>query len=147
MCLYKQTETLTITQNKTVCLTIAYTVTVNRTSVDFLSEVSGYLVAFNEEDLHNRILVCFTSSETPVMSSQGALGEDWQAGLQGRTHPQSGITIHQINYPLYCKKSASKSVFAPFLKLNIFKTRHIYMKQKLFSENIKVQKFGFLKIL
>lgn len=118
MCLYKQTETLTITQNKTVCLTIAYIVTVNRTSVDFLSDVSGYLVAFNEEDPHNRILVCFTSSETPVMSSQGALGKDWQAGLQSRTHPQS---------PLYCKKSASKSVFFPFLKLNIFKTRQICM--------------------
>lgn len=122
MCLYKQTETLTITQNKTVCLTIAYTVMVNRTSVDFLSDVSGYFVVFNEEDPHNRILVCFTSSETPVMSSQGALGKDWQAGLQSRTFTEQHH-IHQISFPLYCKKSASKSVFFPFLKLNIFKTR------------------------
>lgn len=42
--LNKQTETLTITQNKPVCLTIAYTVTVNHTPVDFLSNVSVLLV-------------------------------------------------------------------------------------------------------
>ncbi len=92
----------------------------------FLVRCFWLFVVFNEEDPHNRM--CVHELRDTCNELPGCTGKDWQAGLQSRTHPQSSITIHQISFPLYCKKSASKSVFFPFLKLNIFKTRQIYLK-------------------
>lgn len=101
------TNRLTITQNKPACLAIAYTLTVHHTAAELLSDVSVSLLRLfcsNEEDSHNRIMVCFTGPETPVMSSHGALGKR-QAG-----DSHSSINIHQINSLLYCQQSVSSSV-------------------------------------